>query len=223
MGRYLDDLKKSESGGGGYLINLKNPLSDFSKQGGRVPKEPKKPTFASSLGLLGTPPGPFQKIHEQKDVGPTKPEEGGFLGFLGAPPGTLKINQAANDPPHEAEQSTHFGWLIHYADRGPMFVSLSPMATHEEVLKAHPDAMAAEPSAGRLTPVSSERYAVTAPTDTDDRITCRQCQHLTYGGICSVACPGGAVSANRGYRPSADRLQRCTAYESKPTKGIQND
>ena len=49
----------------------------------------------------------------------------------------------------------------------------------------------------------------------DDRRTCRQCSSLAYGGVCSVACPGGAVSANRGYRPAADLLQRCEAFNER--------
>ena len=49
-----------------------------------------------------------------------------------------------------------------------------------------------------------------------DRRTCRQCSNLTYGGLCSVATPGGAVSASRGYRPAPDLLQRCAGYEAKP-------
>ena len=46
----------------------------------------------------------------------------------------------------------------------------------------------------------------------DDRRTCRKCSNFTYGGICSVAYPGGPVSAIRGYRPVADLLQRCDAF-----------
>ena len=46
----------------------------------------------------------------------------------------------------------------------------------------------------------------------DDRRTCRQCANLTYSGVCSVASPGGVVSATRGYRPVADLLQRCETY-----------
>ena len=49
----------------------------------------------------------------------------------------------------------------------------------------------------------------------DDRRTCRQCSNLTYSGVCSVACPGGVVSAIRGYRPVADRLQRCDAFNER--------
>ncbi len=49
----------------------------------------------------------------------------------------------------------------------------------------------------------------------DDRRTCRQCSNLTYGGVCSVASPGGAVSAIQGYRPVADLLQRCNAFNER--------
>lgn len=45
----------------------------------------------------------------------------------------------------------------------------------------------------------------------DDRRTCRQCQHL-QGRACSIAKSGGMVSANRGYQPNAEILQRCAGY-----------
>lgn len=55
----------------------------------------------------------------------------------------------------------------------------------------------------------------TTPADDDDRRTCRQCASLTYGGICSVAAPGGVVSANRGHRPAPDLSQRCDAFNER--------
>ena len=45
----------------------------------------------------------------------------------------------------------------------------------------------------------------------DDRRTCSQCRNLR-GRVCSIATPGGLVSANLGYRPAADTLQRCAGY-----------
>ena len=45
----------------------------------------------------------------------------------------------------------------------------------------------------------------------DDRITCRQCLNLR-GRICTIAKPGGVVSANRGYQPPLEVLQRCSGY-----------
>ena len=53
--------------------------------------------------------------------------------------------------------------------------------------------------------------------DDDDRRTCRQCGNLSVTGACSVAKPGGLVSANRGYRPPADTPQRCIGFLSLPT------
>lgn len=53
--------------------------------------------------------------------------------------------------------------------------------------------------------------------DDDDRRTCRQCRNLSVTGACSVAKPGGLVSANRGYRPPADTPQRCNGFLSLPT------
>jgi hypothetical protein len=44
----------------------------------------------------------------------------------------------------------------------------------------------------------------------DDRRRCRQCLNLR-GGVCSIAKPGGLVSANKGYRP-ANVLLRCAGY-----------
>jgi hypothetical protein len=45
----------------------------------------------------------------------------------------------------------------------------------------------------------------------DDRRRCSQCLNLR-GRVCMVAKPGGLVSANLGYRPVADTLQRCAGY-----------
>ena len=210
MSRYLSALKISENVGGANLKNLKNPLQ------GR------------SLGFLGTPPPPFE------------------------------INQAANDDTDQAENVACFAWLIHFADREPLPVTFSPMATHAAALACYPGAVAAEPipdtpsrtptaeESSRLamlmmaiygddseddrtealqaaladpgnalacyTAIASAR-GLTLP-DGDDRRTCRQCANLR-GGACSVACPGGAVSANRGYRPAADLLQRCAAFNER--------
>jgi hypothetical protein len=44
----------------------------------------------------------------------------------------------------------------------------------------------------------------------DDRRRCRLCLNLR-GGVCSIAKPGGLVSANKGYRP-ANVLLRCAGY-----------
>jgi hypothetical protein len=45
----------------------------------------------------------------------------------------------------------------------------------------------------------------------DDRITCNQCANLR-GRVCMIARPGGQVSANKGYEPIRDMLQKCKGY-----------
>lgn len=63
------------------------------------------------------------------------------------------------------------------------------------------------------TAIPSERGLT--PADTDDRRACRQCLNLTYSGACSVASPGGALSAVTGYRPGAlflEQAHRCEAF-----------
>lgn len=53
---------------------------------------------------------------------------------------------AANDP--TAAPASH--WLIHFADRDPLELYVSPALSHAEVLAAHPDALAAEPVPERV-------------------------------------------------------------------------
>ncbi|MFZ4539066.1 hypothetical protein [Propionivibrio sp.] len=56
------------------------------------------------------------------------------------------------------------------------------------------------------------------PVIDDDRRTCRQCANLSYSSSCKVACPGGALSAQKGYRAGALWLEnphRCEAFHEK--------
>ena len=46
----------------------------------------------------------------------------------------------------------------------------------------------------------------------DDRRTCSQCLNLR-GRTCTIAKPGGLVSARQGYQPMRDVLQRCAGYQ----------
>jgi hypothetical protein len=46
----------------------------------------------------------------------------------------------------------------------------------------------------------------------DDRRRCRHCLNLSQAGTCTVASPGGVVSARRGYEPIQDILRRCEGY-----------
>ena len=63
--------------------------------------------------------------------------------------------------------------------------------------------------------IASE-HGLTLP-DADDRRTCRECSNLR-GATCSVATPGGALSAQRGYRPGAlwqDEPHRCDTFNER--------
>jgi hypothetical protein len=46
----------------------------------------------------------------------------------------------------------------------------------------------------------------------DDRRRCAACAHLTPGGVCAVAAPGGPVVARKGYAPHPDLARRCEGY-----------
>lgn len=58
--------------------------------------------------------------------------------------------------------------------------------------------------------IAKDQGIAIAETD-DDRRTCSQCLNLR-GRACAIAKPGGLVSANQGYRPAPDTLQRCAGY-----------
>jgi len=49
--------------------------------------------------------------------------------------------------PRSDDTATAWRWLLHYPDRDPVEVALSPPATHADVLAQYPEALAAEPIA----------------------------------------------------------------------------
>ncbi|HRF05932.1 hypothetical protein [Accumulibacter sp.] len=153
-----------------------------------------------------------------------------------------------------SSEITSSRWLVHLMDRGPLEVSVSPAASHAEVLASYPDALAAEPFVADIeegsAPITCNQeaaivrwladtgetdHAITTDVlirckqdsearayylararcavgdDLDDRRFCTQCENLR-SGVCSVAKPGGVVSAPRGYRPVPDMLHRCAGY-----------
>lgn len=56
-------------------------------------------------------------------------------------------------PLSRGNETTSYGWLIHFRDRDPLEVAFSPTATHDKVLASYPSALAAEPiEAGRRQP-----------------------------------------------------------------------
>ncbi|WP_291981959.1 MULTISPECIES: hypothetical protein [unclassified Candidatus Accumulibacter] len=50
------------------------------------------------------------------------------------------LSEDANEKPRTASR-----WLIHFADREPLEVALSPAVSHAETLASYPEALAAEP------------------------------------------------------------------------------
>jgi hypothetical protein len=82
--------------------------------------------------------------------------------------------------------------------------------TEEEQIEALDTALA-DP-VGALT--SYRAIAVERHLFLDDRRTCAQCSNLC-NGVCSIARPGGPVSANLGYRPAHDLLQRCAGFSAR--------
>lgn len=122
---------------------------------------------------------------------------------VAAEPFTPTIRQPSA-PMTASEERAIRAWLALIEETDP--------ATIAEVIgQCQRDADARDCFAGRA---AAEPLAPSLPpTDTDDRRTCRDCANLR-AGICSVAEPGGAVSANRGYRPAPDLLQRCEGFEA---------
>jgi hypothetical protein len=117
-----------------------------------------------------------------------------------------------------ADLAPRFAWRIHFPDREPVYATYTPESTHAEVLRGYPDAVAAEAGKGGLCLVPAPEFGPPCLADScDDRVTCRPCQQFNYSGVCTLAQPGGPVSAQKGYRPARpDTLQRCSGFESKP-------
>lgn len=66
-----------------------------------------------------------------------------FTQFLQLPHGTKKtvfLDATVGDTATASRW-----WLLHFADRDPVEVACSPVATHAEILASYPDALAAEP------------------------------------------------------------------------------
>ena len=65
------------------------------------------------------------------------------------------------------------------------------------------------------TAIASERGLIV--TDSDDRRFCRECSNLR-GPVCTIAQPGGAVSAKKGYTPSLELPHRCGSFIERNAK-----
>lgn len=83
----------------------------------------------------------------------------------------------------------------------------NPATIAEVIGQCKRDADARDYSTGRAAAELHKPYPFS-----DDRRTCQQCHKRAPSGICTAATPGGLVSANRGYRPRPDLLQRCKGF-----------
>jgi hypothetical protein len=210
MGRYRDALKKVENTETGSLINLKNPLD------------------SSSLGFLGTPPAHFENNQAANDENDQAESRACFAWLIHF---TDRNPMAATFSP----MVDHAGALACYPDavaaepipdipsRTPTDEESARLAmlmtviygddSEDEQAEALQAALADPDNAlACYTAMASERGLI-LPGD-DDRRTCRQCANLR-GGVCVVACPGGAVSAVIGYRPGPmfrEHPHRCEGY-----------
>ena len=117
---------------------------------------------------------------------------------VAAEPFTPTIRQPSA-PLTASEETAIRAWLALIEETDP--------ATIAEVIgQCQRDAEAREYFAGR----AADELPKPDPFP-DDRRRCSQCLNLR-GRVCTVAKPGGLVSANVGYWPTAHTLQRCAGY-----------
>jgi hypothetical protein len=115
---------------------------------------------------------------------------------------------AANDATmSDQDERRILAWLDHIGETDPPTIG--------EVV----DRCRSDPEARRYFLERAEEIDAAIP---DDRRTCRQCSNLR-GGVCSIARPGGTVSAIRGYRPLADLLQRCAGFEERTANPVRHE
>ena len=128
----------------------------------------------------------------------------------------LKMSEKDGDGPNKPKQPP-FPSSLGYLGTPPLAFEINQSANddrHEALAAAIADP---DNALSCYTAIASERSPT--PTDYDDRHTCRQCLNLRGGG-CSVATPGGALSAHRGYRPGElfqDEPHRCEAFTERTT------
>ena len=213
MSRYLSALKISENGGATALQNLQNPLED------------------SFVGFVGTPPPRFE-INQAANDNDRAADNLACFRWL--------IHFTDREPVEGtfSPRATHAEVLAHWPgavaaeplpDRRGRVPTASESAmlcalvtaiyqddTDDDRNEAMQSALADPDNAlACYTAIASERGRT--PHDADDRRTCHQCSNLR-GASCSVATPGGNLSAQRGYRPGAlwlDEPHRCETFTER--------
>jgi hypothetical protein len=126
------------------------------------------------------------------------------------------VSELQNDAPRWA-------WLVVFEDRS-IEVYCHPDASHAEILKRYPDALAAEPIPERVAPIYEVAWPDAETVSTmvtgkvsakvsdfhDDRRTCTQCVNLA--GLRCLAAWRGEIVANRDCEPLRDIPRRCEGY-----------
>ncbi|HAF55583.1 MAG TPA: hypothetical protein DCL01_10315 [Thauera sp.] len=104
-------------------------------------------------------------------------------------------------------------WLIHFTDREAVESWFSPAADHDEVLAAHPGAVAAEPLPEVRTPVRTSVRTEHAARG------CSTCRHLKRPGLSAGYCGGGRDDLPGAYglhhplrKLPADQGESCASY-----------
>lgn len=109
------------------------------------------------------------------------------------------LRGAANEP-----APAFRSWRVALPDGGLLSVMYVPPAAAEQVRRDYQGASVA--------PVPEHQAEALPRNDPhDDRRYCEECLNLS-GGVCTIAHPGGLVSANRGYRPNPEMLIRCEGF-----------
>lgn len=164
-------------------------------------------------------PRDFPEVHYEKPNKPKQPANDGFLGSLGSVDGTLEKKQAQEGS--EVADQGKGGFLGLFGTAHGAFENIHP-SEPVNFLTTFPDALDAPSAVNDHYP--TVHYSLPTSPDADDRIRCTECGNLTFSSVCSIARPGGIVSAMRGYRPAgSEMLQRCAGYAAKPVKGSEND
>ena len=116
---------------------------------------------------------------------------------VAAEPFTPSIRQPAA-PLTASEETAIRAWLALIEETNPATIA-------EVIEQCQRDADARDYFTGRAAELPKH------DPSPDDRRRCSQCLNLR-GRVCTIAKPGGLVSANVGYRPAPDTLQRCAGY-----------
>ncbi|HBU29920.1 MAG TPA: hypothetical protein DEB56_10275 [Thiobacillus sp.] len=99
--------------------------------------EPTKPAEGAFDGFVGSTPGAYENIHTENDADETGNKEDLIF---------QKVTRPLPTEPSKGieDEGAHFHWRVHFTDFA-LDTYHHPSATHSEVMRQYPDALAAEP------------------------------------------------------------------------------